>query len=65
MTTHTGAIVRRVDHVIIETADEAALFQLFTGTLGLPIAWPVAQWGRYHEGGASVGCCNIGCRLVE
>ena len=51
--------------MIIEAADEAELFAFFTDTLGLPVAWPVAQWGRFREGGASVGDCNLGCNHVR
>ncbi len=54
-------VVSRIDHVVIEAADEQAVFDFFHATLGLPVAWPMAQWGMIHEGGINVGNCNIGC----
>lgn len=54
-------VVARIDHVVVEAADEQALFDLLTGDLGLPVAWPVAQWGLIHEGGVGLGNCNLGC----
>lgn len=56
-----SAIVHQIDHIIIEAADEQAVFDWFTQTLGLPVAWPVGQWGPIHEGGACVGEVNLGC----
>jgi hypothetical protein len=55
---------RRVDHVVIETGDEEALFSFFIDVVGLPMAWPVAQWGFIREGGVGVGNCNLGCNHV-
>jgi hypothetical protein len=54
-------VVSRVDHVVIEAGGEQAVFDFFHATLGLPVAWPMAQWGMIHEGGINVGNCNIGC----
>ena len=55
------AVTTQIDHIVIEAGDEEALFSLFTERLGLPIAWPMAQWGFIHEGGALVGNTNLGC----
>jgi hypothetical protein len=54
-------VVSRIDHIVIEAGDEQAVFDFFHITLGLPIAWPMAQWGPIHEGGINLGNCNIGC----
>jgi hypothetical protein len=59
--TYGSSPVRGVDHVVVEAGDEHALFDLLTGTLGLPTAWPMAQWGLVHEAGVGLGNCNIGC----
>ena len=56
-----GPIANRIDHVVIEAADEQQLFSFFTDVLGLAVAWPVAQWGFISEGGVSVGNANLGC----
>lgn len=54
-------VFSRIDHVVIEGEDEQAIFDFFHERLGLPVAWPMAQWGPIHEGGINVGNCNIGC----
>lgn len=51
----------RVDHVVIEADDADSVFAFLIGALGLPVAWPIARWGMFHEGGVSFGNCNIGC----
>lgn len=47
--------------MVIETGDEERLFDFLHTAIGLPVAWPVAQWGTFHEGGVSLGNCNLGC----
>ena len=54
-------MVRRIDHVLVEAADEDALVAYLTDELGLPLAWPVAQWGFIREGGVGLGNANVGC----
>ena len=54
-------VISRIDHVVIEAEDERAVFDFFHERLGLPVAWPMAQWGPIHEGGINIGNCNIGC----
>jgi hypothetical protein len=56
--------VQQIDHIIIEAADEQAVFDWFTSNLALPVAWPMAQWGLIHEGGVCVGDVNLGCNHV-
>lgn len=51
----------RIDHIVIETVDEERLFSFLHGVLGLPTAWPLAQWGALREAGVGAGNCNIGC----
>lgn len=53
--------MRRIDHVVVEAGDEQALFDFLTTALGLPTAWPMAEWGLIHEAGVGLGNCNIGC----
>ncbi len=47
--------------MVVEVGDEQALFEFLTGTLALPTAWPMAQWGLIREAGVGLGNCNIGC----
>ena len=55
------SLVQQIDHIVIEAADEQAVFEWFTAALALPVAWPVAHWGDIHEGGVCVGDVNLGC----
>jgi hypothetical protein len=48
-------IVRQADHLQIESADPKFLFDLFTGTLQLPIAWPFVENEKYSSGGFGTG----------
>lgn len=49
----------KLDHVFVPVADPAPLFELFTGTLGLPVAWPVHDYGSFRSAGACFGNANI------
>jgi hypothetical protein len=55
----TEPLVRKVDHVFVPVADPAPLHALFTETLGLPVAWPVAQRGMFVSGGVCLGNANL------
>ena len=56
---HSPAAVRKVDHIVIGTADPRALFSLLADTLRLPVAWPLASFGSFQSGGVAVGNLNI------
>ena len=55
----TEPLVRKVDHVLVPVADPRPLFELFTGTLGLPAAWPVSHRGRFFSGAVCLGNANL------
>jgi hypothetical protein len=56
-----AAIVKCVDHVVIQVEDPEPLFSLFTGPLDLPVAWPIQRGDWYTSGGICVGnaCLEI------
>jgi hypothetical protein len=55
----SAPLVRKVDHVFVPVADPAPLFTLFTDTLGLPVAWPIHDYGLFRSGGACLGNANV------
>jgi catechol 2,3-dioxygenase-like lactoylglutathione lyase family enzyme len=55
----TDPIVRALDHVFVPVRDPAPLFELFTGPLGLPVAWPIHDYGDFRSGGVCLGNANI------
>ena len=52
-------IVARVDHVFVPVADPAPHLELFSGELGLPVAWPVTNKGSFTSAAVCVGNANI------
>ena len=51
----TGPI-RRVDHVYVELSEPQPVFEALTGPLGLPTAWPYAEYGgAFASGGVYLG----------
>lgn len=52
-------VVKTVDHVAISSEDPAALYKLFTGSLGLPVAWSYARYPGFSTGGVHAGNVNI------
>ena len=51
--------VRKVDHVAISSEDPAALYRLFTGPLGLAVAWPYSKYPGFSTGGVHAGNVNL------
>jgi hypothetical protein len=47
--------VKRIDHIIINSADPEKLFDFFTKTLQLPVNWPFKDYGRFVCGGVFAG----------
>ncbi len=52
-------VVKKVDHVTVITQNSQQLFDVLTGTLGLPVAWPMAQYPQFSTGGVQAGNVNI------
>lgn len=55
----TEPLVAKVDHVFVPVVGPKPLFRLFTETLGLPVAWPIHDYGMFASGGACLGNMNI------
>ncbi|MBL8800495.1 MAG: hypothetical protein JNN27_00745 [Planctomycetes bacterium] len=53
------ALVRQVDHVLLEATQAQELFALASETLELPIAWPFTDYGGFASGGVSLGNVNL------
>jgi len=52
-------IIRQVDHVLIASSDADELFTLLADKFQLPVAWPIANYGRITSGGVAVGNVNL------
>ncbi len=52
-------VIRQIDHFLVRTGAPAEVLDFFTKTLGLPMAWPVANYGTFVSGGIHVGSCNL------
>lgn len=52
-------VIRQVDHVIISAEAPDPVFAFLTGTLGLPVSWPVGGNEELSSGGVYAGNCNI------
>ena len=52
-------VVKKVDHITISSTDAPGLFNYFTQELGLPVAWPLAEYPCFTTGGAQAGNVNI------
>lgn len=48
-----------IDHVVIRTNEAEALFELFVGQLGLPVAWPLQQAPFATFGWIGIGNTNL------
>jgi hypothetical protein len=52
-------LLKRIDHVMVESKDPSEAIKLFHETLGLPLAWPLEDHGFYWSGGIGFGNVNI------
>jgi catechol 2,3-dioxygenase-like lactoylglutathione lyase family enzyme len=52
-------VVKKVDHVTISCTDPQALFNTFTQTLGLPVAWSFSAYPGFSTGGVYAGNVNL------
>ena len=52
-------VIRQVDHILIQADDPRGLFDFFTGTLQLPVAWPIAEYSGFMSGGVGAGNVNL------
>ncbi len=54
-----GPLVKKVDHIVVQTDDPKGLFDLMAETLGLPVAWTLAVYPGFSTGGIHAGNVNI------
>jgi hypothetical protein len=52
-------LLKRIDHLMVESDDPSQAMRLFHETLGLPAAWPLQDHGFYRSGGIAFGNVNI------
>ena len=52
-------LVSQLDHVFVPVADPAPHLELFSKTLGLPVAWPVTNKGDFTSAAVCVGNANL------
>jgi hypothetical protein len=52
-------LVRQIDHVLISSAEGKRLFNLFSETFQLPVAWTWADHGGFASGGISMDNLNL------
>lgn len=57
------AVVKQLDHVVARVDDPRAVFSVFTETLGLPVAWPLASYPAFESGGVALG--NLYLELMQ
>ena len=50
-----GQILERLDHFLAVSEKSEELFEVFSETLRLPIAWPYESYNEFASGGVSVG----------
>jgi hypothetical protein len=51
--------VRQIDHIMVQVPDPGPVYRLFTDDLGLPVAWPMTDYGSFSTGGVSFGNVNM------
>lgn len=58
-------IVERVDHILLMPGakNARALFDFFSGDLGLPVAWPYKSFGEFASGAVYFG--NVSVEIIQ
>lgn len=57
--TRLKPVIRQIDHILIQSDNPRALFNFFTETLQLPVAWPIAENSGFTSGGVGLGNVNL------
>ncbi len=52
-------VIRQIDHILVRSDNPRALFDLFTETLQLPVAWPMEEHSGFASGGVGLGNVNL------
>ena len=55
--TSDGGVI--VDHLMIQVPNASSAGDFFTGSLGLPVAWNLSDYGSFSSGGVSLGNVNL------
>ncbi|MEI7432784.1 MAG: PKD domain-containing protein [Methanomicrobiales archaeon] len=53
------ATIKQVDHLMVQVPEPELVFNLFSGDLGLPVAWPMENYGEFSSGGVTFGNVNM------
>jgi PKD repeat protein len=53
------ATIKQVDHLVVQLPGPERVFNLFSGDLGLPVAWPMVNYGEFSSGGVTFGNVNM------
>lgn len=56
-------VFKQLDHFIARAEEPRRLFETLTGTLGLPVAWPLASFPAFESGGVALG--NLYLELIR
>src|ERR1044071_3619225 len=48
-------VFKQLDHLIARVEDPRPLFDTLTGSLGLPVAWPLVSYPSFQSGGVALG----------
>jgi hypothetical protein len=58
-----ASVFKQLDHVIARVEEPRALFETLTGTLGLPVAWPLVSFPAFQSGGVALG--NVYLEIMQ
>ncbi len=53
------ATIKQVDHLMVQLPEPELVYNLFSGDLGLPVAWPMVDYGEFSSGGVTFGNVNM------
>jgi catechol 2,3-dioxygenase-like lactoylglutathione lyase family enzyme len=59
------AVVKQLGHVVARVDDPRAVFDAFTETLGLPVAWPLASYPAFESGGVALALSVFSLERAE
>lgn len=55
----SSSVIRGIDHVLIHTQDLERVFARFRNAFGLPVVWPISDYGALVSGGLRAGNMTI------
>jgi PKD repeat protein len=53
------ATMKQVDHLMVQVPEPEQVYTLFSRDLGLPVAWPMVDYGEFSTGGVTFGNVNM------